>query len=212
MRDAADAFAQVDDDEDRQGEDHHGHEGQAPLPVKDHRAEADDGEGVFEEAGHHPGDRVLEQVDVVRQAAHEHPGGLAVEERQGLALDGGEEFIPEAGDGGVADVAHLVVVGVGQKPLDQVEDHHQERQQVEHVFLLGEKDVVQDGLDHVGQQGGERRDPQHGGDGRNHAPFVGLQVLEQAEVKPQIGRIYHRAWGTETFLSPYILYRRSFFQ
>ena len=182
----------MDDDEDRQGKDHHGHEGQAPLPVKDHRGEADDGEGVLEEAGHHPGHRVLEQVDVVGEAAHEHPGGLAVEEGQGLALEGGEELIPEAGDGGVADVAHLVVVGVGQKPLDQVEDHHQDRQQVEHVFPFGEKDVVQDGLDHVGQQGGERRDPQHGDDGRGHAPFVGLEVSEEAEVKPQVSQVHHR--------------------
>ena len=117
LGDAADALAQPDDDEDRQGEDHHGHEGQAPLPVEDHRGEADDGEGVLEEAGDHPGHRVLEQVDVVGEAAHEDAGGLAVEEGQGLALDGGEELIPQAGDGGVADVAHLVVVGVGQDPL-----------------------------------------------------------------------------------------------
>ena len=182
LGDAADAFAQMNDDEDRQREDHHGHEGQAPLPVKNHRGEADDGEGIFEEAGHHPGHRVLEEIDVVSEAAHEHPGGLAVKKGQGLALQRGEELIPQAGDGGVADVAHLVVVGVGQKPLDEIEDHHQGRQEVEHVLPLGEKDVVQDGLHHVGQQRRERRDPQHGEDGRRHAPLVGFEIGEQAEV------------------------------
>ena len=152
VRDAAGALAQPEDEKHRQGKDRHGQQGQAPLPVEDHGAEAEDREGVLEEAGDHPGDRVLEQVDVVGEAAHEGAGGLAVEEGQGLALDGGEELVPQGGDGGVADVAHLVVVGVGHDALDGVKEDDERRQQIEHLLFLAEKDVVQDRFHQVGQE------------------------------------------------------------
>ncbi len=182
VRDATDAPAQVDDEEHRQGEDRHGQQGQAPLPVEDDRGQAEDREGVLEKAGDGPGHRVLQQVDIVSEAAHQDPGGLAVEESQGLALQRPEELVPEARDDAVADVAHLVVVGVGQRPFDQVEQHHQRGQEIEHVLFFAEKDVVQDRLYQVGQQGGEGRDPQHGQDGSGHAQLMGLEIGQQPQI------------------------------
>ena len=64
-----------------------------------------------------------------------------------------------AGGGNVADVAHLVVVGVGQKPLKGVKQDDQGRQQEEHAFFVPEEDVVQDRFHQIGQSRGERRDP-----------------------------------------------------
>ena len=148
--DAADAFPQPDDEHHCQGKDRHGQQGQAPIPVEDHRTEPQDGEGVLKSAGHHPGHGVLQQVDIVGEAAHQGAGGLAVEEGQGLAHQGGKEVVPESGDGGVADVAHLVVVGVRQEALEGVKQDDQGRQQVEHMFFVTEEDVVQDRFHQIG--------------------------------------------------------------
>ena len=59
-------------------------------------------------------------------------------------------MVPEGGDGGVADVAHLVVVGVRQEALEGVKQDDQGRQQVEHMFFVPEEDVVQDRFHQIG--------------------------------------------------------------
>ena len=100
----------------------------------------------------HPGHGVVQQVDVVSESAHQGAGGLAVEEEdRGWRCSEGKELVPEGGDGGVADVAHLVVVGVGQKPLKGVKQDDQGRQQEEHAFFVPEEDVVQDRFHQIGQ-------------------------------------------------------------
>ncbi len=125
--DAAHALTQAHDKKRRQRKDENGQQGQTPFPIKDHRRKSHDGKGIPEKAGHHLGDRILEKIDVVGEAAHEHAGGLAVKKGQGLALQRRKELVAHPADRGIADIAHLIVVRVRQNPFDKVDEHHQRR-------------------------------------------------------------------------------------
>jgi hypothetical protein len=129
----------VDAEEDRahaHDRDHgEGREGQPPVEDEEQDRRADERQRALDECGDAVGDELVERFDVIRQAADDHAGPVALEEAQREALEVAEELDPEVGKDALADPAGQVGLHVAHAPVRESReqegaDDHPERAEI----------------------------------------------------------------------------------
>ena len=87
------------------------------------------------------------------------------EKGEGLELDFSVEFRPQVGDDPLADKVHQNRLEVVACPLHEVDPDHGKRDQLQHVGVALQKNLVEGRFDQEGKRGGRHADDEHAGHG-----------------------------------------------
>ena len=164
-RDATDPPADGGDGIVEQRQHHEGQQRQLPNLIKRHRQKADQGEHIPDQIGNGVGDHRLDQVNVIGDPGHQHPGLLLMEKSQRQDGDSGVELVPEFLDDPLGDADQEHLLSVHADPPEQGDGDHRQRHHSQHGGIAAHKNLVDDRLDQIGQGGGRRRGQQHAGHG-----------------------------------------------
>jgi hypothetical protein len=128
----------------------------------------------------HLGDRVLDLLHVARDVAHEGAGAVAREEGERLVQDVAVELVAEVGHRALPGLGHQRRGEEGAEALERVEAEDRDRGDGHrtHVHVLHQH-VVEDGLDHVGEQGPGRGVTRRGQPRAEQQQTIGSGVAEE---------------------------------
>ena len=176
--------AELDHREKSHGQDHQGEDGHFPVPVEDDPDQPQNGERVFQAAGHGKRNHGLDHIHIVGDAAHEDPGLLFLKKGDRQVLDPIVEPGSQPQDDALAHEAHQVFLGVHARAAQQVDNDHRRRDQRQHALVAAEKNIVQDRFDQVGRAGRGGGDDQHTDHRQSESAPVFTHQCDQLAVAP----------------------------
>ncbi len=135
-----------------EGKDDQRDHGQPPLAHYHDRQQRDDHGDLPDGHDQHRGGHAGQPVDVGDDPRHQLGGVQAGEERQRHPLDVRVERVAQGGDHALADGGHQIGLAVAREPLDQVGPQQQQGNDLEHVLVPADEDVVERGLDQPGDR------------------------------------------------------------
>ncbi len=151
----------------RQGEYDHGDEGEFPVPVKDDENKADQGEGIFQQAGDRFGYRALDQAYVARDPGDKRSGRVFCKKGKGLVLDMTVKIEAQIGNDALADVAHQDGLAVICRPFQKINNDDGNGHPCEGIRIAVQEDLIQGRLDQEGGGGSGRSHDQHAEHGQD---------------------------------------------
>ena len=108
-------------------EDGEGREREAPVEEEEDDRRADEQERVLEEARDPVGDELVERLDVVRQAADDDAGPVALEVAEREALEVAEELVAQVGEDALARPAGEVGLRHAREEVGEAGDDEERR-------------------------------------------------------------------------------------
>lgn len=184
------AHPHAEDERDHQDERQHreGHREQFDIELRHRDDDADEHEQVAEQGDDAGGEELVEHVHVVRHPRHEPPDRIAVEERDGQALQVAEQVGPQVPHDGLSDALHELRLHVPEPERDGQRRQVDQRDAVEQVQVTVPDAQVDRFL---GQEGERQLD---GGIGErdehreSHLQPVGLQVAGDPQHEAPVQR------------------------
>ena len=158
-------LAELGDGVDGQRKDEHRNDGQLPVPIEDDNDQAQQCERILQQRGDRFRNGALDVPDVVGDSGHQDAGRMFGEKGEGLELDFSVEFRPQVGDDPLADKVHQDRLEVVACPLHEVDPDHGKRDQLQHVGVALQKNLVEGRFDQEGKRGGRHADDEHAGHG-----------------------------------------------
>ncbi len=126
----------------RHRQNNHGDDGQLPVAVENDENQAEDGKNVPQRRGDRLGHHVLDDIDVVGDPGHQHPGLVPMIKGQRQIGYLCVEFIAEFPDDSLAHEMHEVMLAVKRKGPQDVYAQNQRGHQPEHPLVLLHEDIV----------------------------------------------------------------------
>ena len=138
-------------------------EGQPPVEDEEQDRRPEEGERVLDEARDAVGDELVDRFDVVRQAADDHAGAVALEEAEREPLEVVEQPVAQVGQDALADPAREVGLRVGQAPVQQPGEEERaddppERRQVLVLDAVVDRVLGEERRRERGRRGEQERD------------------------------------------------------
>jgi hypothetical protein len=179
-------------------------ERQPPVVVEQQRRIADERQALANQVPDRFRDRMLNLVDVVRDARHQLTAGAAAEESGGLVEDVPEQLVADVAHDLLTDVGHEVGRTVRGESFEEVRDENERRPEAE--ILSRREHAIDDRRNLQGDAGGGRGIDDHRDEGRNEPPAIRAGIREQARERVHSVNRYFKSTHSATMPSRQVIF------
>ena len=185
-------------------EDREGGERELPVEGEEDRGRADENQRVLEEARDAVGDELVERLDIVREAADQHSGPVALVEAEREPLQVAEELVAQVGEDALPGPAREIGLRAAHDPVERAGHDEDDDDLDEPPVVVGPDPVVEGELREVGRRERRERRCEERDDRKRRAQLVagrepgeGRDAVRGAPPRPVLdfGSALHREVG-----------------